>query len=160
MCYVSLDTSADSRARRNFEMRNGQAKVVSRYEVIPLSLFLLAKLSKLLNNDFFRRGIMEYAHNMSGGERSFTTICFLIACWQLMDMPFYILDEFDVFMDPFNRRISQYIIMNLAHSKPNAQFFIFTPLQLDCQAPPNSLILRYSYACSFYNRNENVNITV
>lgn len=36
--------------------------------------------------------------NLSGGERSFSTIAFLHSIWQCMDSPFYFLDEFDVFM--------------------------------------------------------------
>lgn len=84
---------------------------------------------------------MEFAAGMSGGERSFTTICFLVSCWQLMDMPFYIVDEFDVFMDPMNRGISQSIVVEATKNKPNCQFFIFSPqpLEMDIHYPKDSL---------------------
>ncbi|XP_025836103.1 structural maintenance of chromosomes protein 6 [Agrilus planipennis] len=36
--------------------------------------------------------------NLSGGEKSFSTVAFLYSLWQCMEFPFYILDEFDVFM--------------------------------------------------------------
>lgn len=37
-------------------------------------------------------------HILSGGERSYSTVAFLMSLWQVMEYPFYFLDEFDVFM--------------------------------------------------------------
>lgn len=35
--------------------------------------------------------------NLSGGERSYVTVAFLLALWACVDHPFYFLDEYDVF---------------------------------------------------------------
>lgn len=36
--------------------------------------------------------------SLSGGEKSFSTICLLLSLWDNMTVPFRALDEFDVFM--------------------------------------------------------------
>lgn len=35
--------------------------------------------------------------NLSGGERSYVTVAFLLSLWACVDHPFYFLDEYDVF---------------------------------------------------------------
>lgn len=37
------------------------------------------------------------ANCLSGGERSFSTVAFLLALWSVVDSPFYFLDEYDVY---------------------------------------------------------------
>ena len=48
-----------------------------------------------------------------------------------MEAPFFVLDEFDVFMDAFNRRASQEIIKKHTERFNEAQLFFITPLSLD-----------------------------
>lgn len=43
---------------------------------------------------------------LSGGEKSFSTICLLLALWHAAGCPIRGLDEYDVFMDPVNRKIA------------------------------------------------------
>ncbi|KAK3074202.1 Structural maintenance of chromosomes protein 6 [Teratosphaeriaceae sp. CCFEE 6253] len=43
------------------------------------------------------------ARSLSGGEKSFSTICLLLSIWEAMGSPIRCLDEFDVFMHSVNR---------------------------------------------------------
>ncbi|XP_066139567.1 structural maintenance of chromosomes protein 6 [Euwallacea fornicatus] len=65
--------------------------------------------------------------NLSGGERSFSTVAFLYALWQCMDFSFYFLDEFDVFMDKMNRTKVIEVLLHHANAKPDLQFVFLTP---------------------------------
>ncbi|ELU03571.1 hypothetical protein CAPTEDRAFT_218959 [Capitella teleta] len=64
---------------------------------------------------------------LSGGERSFSTICFIMALWEAIESPFRCLDEFDVFMDLVNRRIAMDLMMMIANRQRDKQFIFLTP---------------------------------
>lgn len=44
--------------------------------------------------------------SLSGGERSFTTLCFMMALAEICSVPVRVMDEIDVFQDEANRRAS------------------------------------------------------
>ena len=48
---------------------------------------------------------------LSGGEKSFATICLLLSLWEAIGCPIRCLDEFDVFMDAVNRQVSMKMIV-------------------------------------------------
>jgi structural maintenance of chromosomes protein 6 len=65
---------------------------------------------------------------LSGGEKSFSSICLLLAIWDAMGSPLRCLDEFDVFMDVVNRAISTKMLVSIsspkyAHGLPKAKDF-------------------------------------
>ncbi|KAI9009802.1 P-loop containing nucleoside triphosphate hydrolase protein [Gaertneriomyces semiglobifer] len=70
------------------------------------------------------------ARAMSGGEKSFATICLLLALWETMGGPVRILDEFDVFMDAVNRRMAINLILENARRR-GCQYVFITPLALE-----------------------------
>ncbi|KAL2330753.1 hypothetical protein Fmac_018334 [Flemingia macrophylla] len=83
------------------------------------------------------------AHHQSGGERSVSTIVFLVSLQDLTNCPFRVVDEINQGMDPINeRKMFQQLVR--AASKPNTpQCFLLTPKLL-----PD---LQYSEACSILN---------
>lgn len=77
---------------------------------------------------------------LSGGERSFSTVCYVLALWQVIQSPLRCLDEFDVFMDMANRRVAMDMMVELALNQKHKQFVFLTPH--DISALPKSNRLR------------------
>ncbi|XP_016089316.1 structural maintenance of chromosomes protein 6-like [Sinocyclocheilus grahami] len=65
--------------------------------------------------------------SLSGGERSFSTVCFILALWEITESPFRCLDEFDVYMDMHNRNISMNMLVALSEDQHQRQFIFITP---------------------------------
>ena len=66
-------------------------------------------------------------HGLSGGEKSFSTICLLLSMWEAMGAPVRCLDEFDVFMDSVNRDVSMDMLVRFARDSVGKQFILITP---------------------------------
>uniref|UniRef100_A0A3Q2NT46 Structural maintenance of chromosomes protein 6 n=1 Tax=Fundulus heteroclitus TaxID=8078 RepID=A0A3Q2NT46_FUNHE len=66
--------------------------------------------------------------SLSGGERSFSTVCFMLSLWEITESPFRCLDEFDVYMDMHNRRICLDLLLELTERQHLRQFIFITPL--------------------------------
>ncbi|KAI0755297.1 P-loop containing nucleoside triphosphate hydrolase protein [Daedaleopsis nitida] len=65
--------------------------------------------------------------SLSGGEKSFSTICLLLSLWESIGCPIRCLDEFDVFMDAVNRRISMKMMIETANMSNRKQYVLITP---------------------------------
>eukprot|EP00250_Pteridium_aquilinum_P020889 c2497_g1_i1 orf=333-3566(-) len=83
------------------------------------------------------------AHHQSGGERSVSTILYLVSLQDLTHCPFRVVDEINQGMDPINeRKMFQQLVR--AASEPNTpQCFLLTPKLLSD--------LEYTEACTILN---------
>ncbi|KAJ4412689.1 Structural maintenance of chromosomes protein 6 [Didymella pomorum] len=68
---------------------------------------------------------------LSGGEKSFSTVCLLLSLWDAMGSPIRCLDEFDVFMDSVNRDRSMNMIIDAARRSVGRQFIFITPQSMN-----------------------------
>ena len=68
---------------------------------------------------------------LSGGERSFSTVCMLLSLWNVVDCPFRAMDEFDVYMDSMARKIAIETLMETTQSLNKRQYIFITPHNLD-----------------------------
>ncbi|KAI6129762.1 hypothetical protein EDD16DRAFT_1689974 [Pisolithus croceorrhizus] len=62
--------------------------------------------------------------SLSGGEKSFSTICLLLSLWDSIGY------EFDVFMDAVNRRISMRMMIDTANASDKKQYVLITPQEM------------------------------
>ena len=67
---------------------------------------------------------------LSGGEKSFVTLSLIMATAHIIESPFFIMDEFDVFMDEANRHVSLTTIIQTAREEKK-QFIFITPHNLE-----------------------------
>ncbi|XP_028309917.1 structural maintenance of chromosomes protein 5 [Gouania willdenowi] len=67
------------------------------------------------------------AHHQSGGERSVSTMLYLMALQELNRCPFRVVDEINQGMDPINERRVFDIVVSTACKKTTSQYFFITP---------------------------------
>ena len=68
--------------------------------------------------------------SLSGGERSLSTLSFVLALGTQCESPFRAADEFDVFMDAVNRKVSLRTLLQFAVDYPSTQMILLTPQDL------------------------------
>lgn len=82
---------------------------------------------------------------LSGGERSYATVAFIMALWKCVKFPFYFMDEFDVFMDKVNRKTIMDLLLQHADEHSECQFVFLTPQDIsDIESRPELTIHRMS----------------
>ena len=68
---------------------------------------------------------------LSGGERSYSTLALLVGLGDVVECPFRLMDEFDVFMDAVSRKKSLEALLEMARIYPHRQFIFLTPNNLN-----------------------------
>ncbi|KAG4076123.1 hypothetical protein HA402_011469 [Bradysia odoriphaga] len=82
------------------------------------------------------------ANCLSGGERSFSTVAFLLALWSVVDSPFYFLDEYDVYTDAVNRHYMTMLLLGEAKKKQHRQYTFLTPQDMSEIVATNELSIQ------------------
>ncbi|CAH0724545.1 unnamed protein product, partial [Brenthis ino] len=63
----------------------------------------------------------------SGGERTFALVAFLVALQECVDLPFFFMDEFNVFLDGVNYKKAVELLLIAARKRPACQYVFITP---------------------------------
>ncbi|KAK1503413.1 RecF/RecN/SMC N terminal domain-containing protein [Colletotrichum tamarilloi] len=93
------------------------------------------RLQLFVEPDETRKGTAgRSTKTLSGGEKSFSSICMLLAIWEAMGSPLRCLDEFDVFMDNVNRTISTNMLITAARRSVSRQYIMITPNAIEGRA--------------------------
>eukprot|EP01134_Creolimax_fragrantissima_P003209 CFRG3209T1 len=128
--FESWKNTLRSRVKQRFiyllDKQNFRGKVNIQHNSRKLTI----KVEPKAENDEIRK---EGTKTLSGGERSFSLVCFLISVWDAMDCPFRALDEFDVYMDMANRKLSMGLLEDVALTMKNRQFIFITPQTMEGQ---------------------------
>jgi chromosome segregation ATPase len=112
------------RARANFTYllaeRSFRGKLVTNHQEKLLDMSVEPDITK-------QDGSGRNTKTLSGGEKSFSQICLLLAIWEAMGSPIRCLDEFDVFMDAVNRSLSVNLLIDAARRSTGRQFVLISP---------------------------------
>lgn len=136
--YKKIDALRDSITRRtkiSFSNYQKKRKYVSKLKFNHEKKTINISVKQATDSDF-----IDVA-NLSGGEKSFCLVSFLLSLWDVMECPFYCVDEFDVCMDDVNRAVAPKLLIKGAEQMTDRQFIFVTPLSLEdiAQSPTVSV---------------------
>jgi len=97
----------------------GQVQVVPSFRYPALNINCLPRENEQLQ-------VLD-KHRQSGGERSVSTIFYLMALQSLARSPFRVVDEINQGMDPRNERMVHERMVEIACKEHTSQYFLITP---------------------------------
>jgi chromosome segregation ATPase len=117
----SVEKQTSHRFNHYLSKKGGAGKVTVDYKTSELRLNV--QLAGQEGNK------VKDTRSLSGGERSFTTLSLTLSIGETIESPFRAMDEFDVFMDAVNRKISMDALIHFARDPLNLdkQFLFITP---------------------------------
>ena len=86
--------------------------------------------TRRLVDEMIAKGQKNNIGSLSGGERSISTVMFLIALWKASASPFRCIDEYDVFMDTHHKQLATQLLCSYAANEPHVQLCFLTPTGL------------------------------
>jgi len=110
----------------------GRVNINRREETLDISVRMNA------TDDSSKR--VKDLRSLSGGERSYATLALVLSLGHQSDCPFRVMDEFDVFMDEVNRKISLNALVEFAASNMDTQFILLTPQDLSHIQPDGQFV--------------------
>lgn len=124
-CYV-VQKSIARKVQYNFQSVLSMRKYLGRMEIDSASgtLDLCCSGRKRARGE---EGRVSSTSALSGGERSYATVAFIMALWECAELPFCFMDEFDVFMDNVNRKMVMDLLIEHALQHRSRQFVFLTP---------------------------------
>lgn len=120
-------------------LRNYTAEIDIKHQDATLEL-------KVVPRDNGITDAVSNTKSLSGGERSFSTVAFLISLWSCVGHPFYFLDEYDVFSDEYNKHIMTMLLFDEAQKNKDKQYGFLTPQDVtNISASETITIHKYVY---------------
>lgn len=129
LSYSELRNEAQQQICKRFTMflsqRKAEGKVSINHNTKEVSLAV-----KMDSTNEVASSQVSNIRVLSGGEKSFVTLSLIMATAHIIESPFFVMDEFDVFMDEANRVVSLHTIIDTARQEKR-QFIFITPHNLE-----------------------------
>lgn len=144
----------DQNFRKLFSKLGYEGKVVLETKDLKLTKWCINIFVKFRKNENLQQ-LTSYFQ--SGGERSVSTIIFLLSLLDITPTPFRLVDEINQGMDAYNERMVHRLLVDLVNEKDTPQFFIITPKLVENLYFSKNMKIHILYAGNFIKIGEKFN---
>ncbi|KAA6429283.1 MAG: structural maintenance of chromosomes 6 [Trebouxia sp. A1-2] len=128
--YYLLRTACDKRIFNFYMYKKGHTGMIKVKRATEKTAGTLEIKVRIGGNEA-KTGNVKDLKQLSGGEKSYTTVAFALALGEWTQSPFRAMDEFDVFMDAINRRVAMENLFSNSLEHPDLQFILLTPQDIN-----------------------------